>query len=176
MSSLSTTNAAPTEGYGRTAVRFHWASALIIILMWPAAKFLMDEDNSLALGIHMWLGMIVFVLTVLRVVHHLRTPQPKAPPMPTWERLLFVANHYLLYLALLAASGSGIGAMLASGQFPIPRRGLDREAIGDTTAGEFHETPANLLMLLFLMHIAGVIYYQLMHGRTLRRMGVPVSK
>ncbi len=38
-----------------------------------------------------------------------------------------------------------------------------------------HEIASLLFLLMFVMHIAGVVYYQIKKGKTLQRMGVPLS-
>ncbi len=157
--------------YDRTSIVFHWSSAVAIIAMWPLGKIMVGSKppSQFLYSIHVGLGLVIAGVTLVRVIWVWRRTEPAELDMPRWERLLFVANHYVLYGLLAALSISGIGILLTAGSF-------DAFALAKTiTAGDRHEIVANLFLVMFLMHVAGVIYYQVRKGRTLRRMGVPVD-
>jgi len=175
----STGNPSTDDGYPTRSIRLHWISALLIISMWPMGKFFMDDDATGFTGpglyaIHIWMGLIVFVLTIVRVFIHFRGPKPPTLDMPRWEHVLFVLNHYGLYICLLLASLTGVGMLLSVGTLPLPGTSFNVKEFEDVAAADLHEGPATILMFLFVMHVAGVLYYQIKHGRTLKRMGLPV--
>ena len=166
--------------YPNRSIRLHWISALLVISMWPMGKFFMDEDSTGFTGsglyaLHIWMGLIVFALTIVRVVIHFRGPKPPTLDMPAWERALFVLNHYGLYICLLLASMTGIGMLLSTGNLPLPGQSLDIGEFEDAQAAGLHEAVTIVLMFLFVMHVVGVLFYQFTSGRTLRRMGLPVG-
>ncbi len=162
--------------YSRAGVTLHWVSALLILSMWPLGK-LMDDDaaTSKLYTLHIWLGLTVTVLTLTRVFLHFRQDQPDPLAMPRWEAILFKINHLGLYLMVLLSSGSGIAMLIQAGHLPLPGTPATPKLFDDLRPAEFHEIPANLMMLLFLMHVAGVVFFQFTKGKTLRRMGVPIG-
>ncbi len=165
--------------YSKRAIRLHWISALLILIEWPLGKFGVDGDGSttdLVNALHIWIGLAVCGLTIWRVVYHFTGPKVEDLPMPTWEKWLFKINHTILYLALLGASLTGVAMLVSSGQLPPFTGSVKMEMLEEATGGELHEAPTTVLMFMFVMHVAGVVYYQVLHGRTLRRMGVPVPK
>ena len=88
---------------------------------------------------------------------------------------MFALNHYGLYLALLLLSATGIGMLIAAGSVPLPGQTYKPDLYGETGPAELHEAPAIILMILFVMHVVGVVFYQFTQGRTMRRMGLPVG-
>lgn len=89
--------------------------------------------------------------------------------MPRWEKILFVANHYVLYGLLGVLSLTGIVILLSAGSF-------DAIALAKSGGPNVqHEIASNIFLAMFVMHVGGVVYYQVTKGRTLRRMGVPLD-
>ena len=162
----------PDKQYDRASVLFHWASAAVILTMWPIGKLMVRHDgepSQLLYSTHVVLGLSVALVTLGRVIWVFRRQPPEDLDMPRWERLLFAANHYALYGLLLLLAASGIAILLAAG-------GFDALALAKNDGPrEQHEIGSTVFLLLFLMHVAGVVYYQVKKGRTLRRMGVPLG-
>lgn len=157
--------------YDRGTVIFHWASAAAIVAMWPLGKIMVNTapPSPIMYAIHVWLGLVVAGGTAARVIWILRTDRPAELEMPRWERNLFVANHYALYGLLGLLSISGIGILLAAG-------GFDAVALRKTDGPQGqHEVASLAFLAMFVMHVAGVVYYEVRKGRTLRRMGVPIG-
>ncbi len=178
--SPSATTRPPSAAYSQLSIGLHWLSALLVLSLWPMGK-IMDQDDVGFRGaglysIHIWVGLVVCSLTILRAVHHLSSAKPERLAMPRWQRILFVLNHYGLYLVLLAASLTGIGMLLRAGFLPRPFSSF-KPIIFERSNGptELHETISTVFMLLFVLHIVGVVSHQATHGRTLRRMGVPIG-
>ncbi len=159
-------------GYDKGAISFHWASAALILALWPIGKIMASSSgtpSSILYTVHVALGLTVAAVTVGRVVWILRGQRPQALDMPRWEKTLFVANHYLLYGLLLVLSLSGIAMLLAAGSFDaIALRKNDGPR-------DQHELASTVFLLMFVMHVAGVVYHQAKKGKTLRRMGVPIG-
>jgi cytochrome b561 len=161
----------PLAAYNRTSVIFHWVSAIAIIALWPIGKIMAGTNppSSALYTTHVGLGLVVAGVTLVRVIWILGTERPEELEMPRWERMLFVANHYVLYGLLVLLSISGIAMLLAAG-------GFDAVALAKNDGpSERHELASTVFLLMFLMHVAGVVYYQVRYGRTMRRMGVPIG-
>ncbi len=161
------------SAFDRTAVRFHWASAIAILMLWPIGKIMAHTDdapNSVLYPLHVIIGLGVTLATIARVVWALRHQRPEALEMPRWEKTLFVANHYLLYILLLVLSLTGIVMLVSAGS-------LDAIALRKTDGPkDQHELASTLFAVMFVVHVAGVTYYHVKHGKTLKRMGVPVAR
>ncbi len=160
------------SSYDKGAVRFHWVSAVLIIFLWPLGKIMTrgsGPPSSALYTVHVILGLTIAILTVARIVWMIRREGPQELDMPRWEKILFVVNHWALYAILLGLSVSGIGILLAAGS-------LDAGALAKSDGpDDQHGIASTVFLLMFVMHVAGVIYYQVMKGNTLRRMGVPVG-
>ncbi len=139
--------------------------------MWPIGKIMAagGPPSSILYSVHVGLGLVVAAITVARIIWIFLTERPEELEMPRWERILFVANHYVLYGLLLLLAVSGIAMLLAAGTF-------EAQALAKNDGpSDQHEVISTVFLLMFVMHVAGVVYYQVKKGRTLRRMGVPIG-
>jgi cytochrome b561 len=140
--------------------------------MWPIGKImthLVDKPSQFLYSVHIGLGLVVATLTLARVIWVFRRQRPEELEMPRWETILFVANHYILYGLLGLLSLSGIVMLVSAG-------GFDAVALrkGDGPNDQ-HKLVSTVLLLMFVMHVAGVVYCQVRKGKTLRRMGLPIG-
>ncbi len=85
----------PQTGYSRAIVRFHWVTAVAIITMWPIGKIMVGgkPPSQFLYSVHVGLGLVVAIVTLVRVIWVLRSQRPEELEMPRWEKVLFVANH-----------------------------------------------------------------------------------
>lgn len=162
--------------YNRTAQILHWLSALLIIGLAVAGTVMVRLDDAVALKTtmyrtHTFLGSLVLLLTLARLVWIFVGKRPSPPPMPGWEKAAFVTNHWLLYLIILALVFSGTAMLLQSG-VSIPATNLTPGDIQDVASRQGHNLFSKVFIALFLMHVGGVFYYQFTKGNTLGRMGV----
>ena len=91
--------------------------------------------------------------------------------MPSIQVAVYVGNHILLYLVLIALVVSGVSMLVLSGLAPVPL-GLVPGQIKDVPPRSAHHLFALVLIALLVIHLAGVLHYQLLKGDTLARMGV----
>ena len=102
-----------------TARYLHWSVVLLITLLYLTAYYRkwfttqMEVENWYLIMLHMNLGVLIFLLTVLALVLRLFIPRPVDPQLPAWKRL--AANcvqasltGFLLLLPLVAYMGSGM--------------------------------------------------------------------
>ena len=151
--------------YSRLQIALHWLIALLIITTW----FLGDgmgrvwrqriENGQTGFDgntLHIWLGMAVFALVLLRLL--VRRVQGSPAPLPGTPRPMELAAHWghrLLYLLILL----------------VPASGMSGWYLGLRAAGDIHETSAQALMLLALAHAAAALFHQfILRDGTLRRM------
>ena len=162
--------------YGVQAQAIHWISAamiVVLIVLGVAMTRIDGGDNTTLYRIHIGLGQSVAILTVLRVITRMREPTPAPPPMPQWRKVLFVANHYALYVGLFALAVTGSATLLASDLSMYPPN-INATEVDDVAAGDAHFALAVIYTGLLGMHIAGVLSYQRSKGDVLSRMGIQI--
>lgn len=166
----------PTR-YGSVAAGIHWVSALAVLLMLASGQ-VMDwspERIGAILPFHVSLGLVIGVLTLVRIVWWLafdRRPAPQAG-MPVWQERLAAIVHFGLYAAIIALVGSGVAMLVL----------LD--ALGPIFSGgplpQFSQVPPRLahglagrvMLLLALLHIAAAFWHQVIkRDHLLARMGM----
>ncbi len=163
--------------YGAAARALHWVSAALVLALVPLGLIMTrvdGGDNTTMYRIHVAVGLLVAALTIVRVGWRLVEPSPATPPMPTWRRRLYLANHYSLYLGLFALAVTGIVVLVSNDMTPLPTDVVAAD-VDDVRAGDAHFALAIVYTALFLMHIVGVLSYQRSKGDVLTRMGIDVS-
>lgn len=170
MTALRSTNLT----YGRLARGLHWTSAGLVLILIGLGLLMTRTnggDNTTMYRVHVGLGLLVALLTIVRVVWRMVEPTPDPPPMARWRQRVFAANHYALYAGLFLLAASGIATLVANDMVPFPPAVIASE-VEDVAAGDAHFLLAVIYVGLFLMHIAGVVSYQKTKGAVLHRMGI----
>ena len=166
----------PTR-YSRAMIWLHWltAAAVLALFVVGLAMTRMAPDASARASLfrmHAVVGYAVLVMTVLRLYFKFRTPQPPPPPNMSGARLaLYRLVHGLLYLLLLAMGITGVGVLVQSGVGPSPFFDLQRLNL-DVRAANMHAMFKFALAALVVIHVVGVLSYQIMKGDVLGRMGL----
>ncbi|MDF0603187.1 cytochrome b/b6 domain-containing protein [Psychromarinibacter sp. C21-152] len=150
--------------YSRLQIGLHWAIALLIAGAWFTHEQMerepgRSEPDGLMIGpmpLHVALGLAVFALLLVRIVHRAMrgVPEPVAGTPPLARRAA-EWGHRLLYALMLAA----------------PLAGMARAFGGIEPAGELHEMLATALVLVALAHAAVAVFHQaVLRDGTLSRM------
>ncbi|MBN9306492.1 MAG: hypothetical protein BGO82_20570 [Devosia sp. 67-54] len=165
--------------YGSMAIALHWTSALAVILAWIAgfvvAETLPAGQGAGILLAHITLGLIVFALTLLRIVWWLALDRhPGAPAgQPGWQVLAAQATHLGLYVLLVLMATSGIVTLILSGAVPLLLAGGPVPDFSELVPRLAHGVMSKLLLLLLVLHVGAALYHQLIRkDRLLARMGV----
>lgn len=172
-----------TTGYGWISILLHWLVALVIIGLfalglWMTELTYYDPWYREAPAIHKSIGILLFLVVLLRLVWRRANPRPA--PLPnhkTWEKRLAHAAHVLLYVLPLLVMVSGYLISTAEGRpvevfdwFSVPATlsGFDNQ---EDIAGEIHELLAFILIGLAGLHaLAALKHHFIDRDRTLRRM------
>ncbi len=166
-----------TQRYSRGTITIHWLSALLIIILFPLGKYMAGLEPVEKMGmikIHAALGVLVFILTLIRSWLFFKAPRPA--DIATGSRIndkLVVWVHNSFYLILLGIAITGIVIMILGGygdalQNNKPELILSRDQIAPLRG---HGILALILMVLLLMHVVGVVKHYLTTGEnTLRRI------
>lgn len=172
-----------SNAYGKVSISLHWLIAVIVLAMFAVGTWMVDLGYydtwyHKAPALHKSVGVLLFVLMLLRVVWRLTTPQPKpVASHSTLIRFMAKAGHFLIYLMLfgimlsgyLISTAEGVGIPVF-GLFEIPATfyGLPNQA---DIAGEVHWYLAWGLMAVVLGHtLAALKHHWIDRDATLVRM------
>lgn len=180
---MESTNSAAAR-YSRGAVILHWLIAVLIILNVVAAWVSEDmpkPDRAMIIGNHKAIGIMVIGLTVVRIFWRLtKKPPPLVDTLKAWEAALSKVVHAALYFLMLALplSGWAMSSSFSKGEgislfglvsVPALPVGYDKPTTG--MYHEMHEIFANLMIALFVLHVAAALKHHLIDkDGTLRRM------
>lgn len=168
----------PTR-YGAIAIAIHWSSAMAVILTWLAGFAVANLEpagsGAPVLVAHIALGLIVFILTLLRILWWLAADRHPAAiaGQPLWQVRLTQAMHVSLYLLLLLMASSGIATLVLSGAVPTLLAGGPVPDFGRLVPRMAHGLMSRILLVLLAGHVGAALYHQFVrHDRLLGRMGV----
>ena len=107
--------------YGLLSKLFHWLTAAGLIVQIPLGFYLVDLDfDQTRVDIenyHILFGLIVFYVTLIRLIFKVLTPIPDFKGSAfLGQKFIARLNHLLLYLALLTVTTSGILKKLFNGE------------------------------------------------------------
>lgn len=94
-----------TPGYTPVARVLHWTTAVLVLVMIPVGFYIANaEDVPDALyDLHKSVGMLILPLMLFRLFYRLtHTPPPLPDDIPMIQRLAAHANHWGLYVLLIA--------------------------------------------------------------------------
>lgn len=170
-------------GYGLIAIALHWLVALAVIGLFTLGLWMTELDYYDAWykrgpELHKGIGILLFLVLVLRLVWRRLDPMPQPEPTHApWERRLARFTHTALYVLLFAVTMAGYLISTADGRpidvfgvFSVPAliSGLDNQ---EDIAGEIHELLAFGLVGLAALHAAAALKHHFVdRDRTLRRM------
>jgi cytochrome b561 len=177
--------------YHSGAIILHWLTALFLIGNLVLGLLLEDlpSDQKFQLyQLHKSLGILVLVLTVLRIVWRFMHPAPSLPStLKAWETWTVKVTHFLFYVLMLGLPLSGWALVSASprniptmmfGLIPLPHmpffesildRG-ERKAIAGSI-GDVHELMAYIMLALLAVHIlAALRHHWMLKDETVLRM------
>lgn len=168
---MSTTDS--TARYSRGAIILHWLIALLIIGNFVGAWVSEDlprDERMVMMGYHKATGVVILLLTLVRIGWRLLNPPPAMPTtLKPWEAGLARITHGLFYVLMLAVPLAGLGLHSAFGKgapvslfglvdFPALPVGTDKPTIG--LYHELHEVTATAMLVLFVLHVAAALKHQ----------------
>lgn len=152
-------------GYGLVTVVIHWLMAILIVGLFVLGIYMVELDYydkwyNAAPWWHKGIGMLTFILLVLRIIWITINKKPDAlSSYHRWEIIAASVTHYGFYLLLLIISISGYFITTAKGA-PIDMFGLfDIPAITSLEknsaewTGEIHKISAYIMSVLFFLHV-----------------------
>ncbi|MCL4791041.1 MAG: cytochrome b/b6 domain-containing protein [Gammaproteobacteria bacterium] len=170
----------PVTRYHLVLRILHWTIGVLVLLQLGVGGLVLSEmPNDAAKLIpltgHVSVGLSIGILMVLRLIVRLKSQKP---PIATAGNPalngLRKATHFLFYVVVFSMISTGVGVALMAGLFPT------LFGAGGTLPENFHEFPpleghevfATVLLVLVVLHVAGVLYHELaLKDRLLTRMG-----
>ena len=180
-SSIPGASAAPAElRYAGRAVALHWIMAVLIVVVgvlgllhdsWPRGT------QAFWINIHALIGLLVWVLILVRLQWRLTHPPPALPPeIGVLPRRLSYLVHLLLYLLVLVIPLVGIvtfvwhGRAFDFGLFRVDFGVRSNRAIFHPSE-DLHGYLAYTLFALIGIHVAAALWHQFVwRDRLLQRM------
>ncbi|MBW8184422.1 cytochrome b [Shewanella nanhaiensis] len=169
--------------YGLASILFHWVSALAVISLFVLGYWMVDLTYystwyKTAPHLHKSFGLLLLLLTLVRLAWKVVNPKPKADPNhKKWEQKAGHIAHLAIYLLLMVIMLSGYLISTADARgiwvfdwFEVPGFGsfIDEQA---DVAGLIHQYAAYSLMGLTLIHALGAIKHHVIDkDSTLLRM------
>ena len=156
---------APPENFSRTQIYLHWIIAAMvlfqivlhdsIVAFWRQRMDATIPNEAFPTP-HSIVGILIFVLVVIRLGIRMRRGVPDLPAgEPPWMGMVSKLTHALFYLLLLGMPVSGVMAWFFGSQFSA------------TT----HSAAKFILVPLVLLHIAAALAHHFLFGtNVLRRM------
>jgi cytochrome b561 len=161
---------AAVEQFAWSSRILHWLMAAMVVAMLfiGAAMVASLADYHLLVAIHRPLGIMIFVLVVVRFINRQLMPLPPFPPtMSRMERFAATWSERLMYTLMFALPLVGWG-MLSAARYPIVLYGsihlppiLPINATLYTVLREAHTTLAYLLFFTFIAHLTAVLFHTL---------------
>lgn len=104
--------------YSPVGVAFHWTVAGLILFQlwwgWRTGRLPVGADKLEAYAVHSQVGLMIFVMTLFRMVWRAMIPGPiNDADKPGWQSRAAHLTHYALYVALIGLPLSG-WAMLSA--------------------------------------------------------------
>lgn len=171
-----------TARYTATAAALHWFTALLIVTAFSiglyAVGLLLSPTKLKLYAWHKWVGVTIFVLTLVRLLWRWRHPAPALPAtVAGWQRIATHVTHAALYVLLIAVPLTGWLMSSAAG-FPVVYFGL--LALPDLAAKDkalfetlklVHFALNKTLLLVALLHAAAALKHHFVdRDDVLRRM------
>lgn len=148
----------------------HWLSALLVFAGIALGLSMVDLPLSPQklrwYSWHKWLGLTVFLFTLVRLSLRLGVGAPAPVAMPAWQRRTATVVHVLLYLFLLAipmsgwlySSASGVPVVYL-GWLPLPDLVAPDKPLAESLR-LVHKTLNYTMFILLTGHVAGALKHQ----------------
>jgi cytochrome b561/polyisoprenoid-binding protein YceI len=130
----------PTS-YNRYSRYIHWLMAFLILLMVFLGWRFDDKDTFLLnrANLHKSIGILILLLTFLRIGLRLAYKAPPEPPMPVWQLWAAKALHVGFYVVMIAMPLSG-WLMVSTSAREIPFFGIPWPHLPVPQTHDAHET------------------------------------
>ena len=140
--------------YGAGAQAFHWLTVMLVLAAYvlskgdPASLYSAGADGLRR--IHETLGVLVFIVVVLRLLWRLIDSTPAKQPMPRWMAAAAKLVQFALYALLIAIPATG---------FDIAPQTAKAHGLGQLTM-EIHITLGTAILWVAGVHAAAALFHR----------------
>ena len=167
--------------YGNIAKVFHWTIVALLAVQFPIGWLMPDIPRGAtpgkAMTLHISIGLIILMLTVLRFAWRLFHPVVPADKLPQWQRLMSEGVHWLLYALVFATTMTGwffasFRGWQLSFLFAAPLPMLTApESVAGRLIGDWHQIAEWGLLIAIGIHvIAAFVHIFVFRDRIMQRM------
>ncbi len=156
------------QEYSKGIVIVHWLTSLLIIILFPLGKYMLDipvSEKISLIKVHSILGILVFLLTLFRTYLFFKNPQPQH--LSTGSKFndkLIIFIHRAFYILLLAISLTGIAVLIYGSYIELFTRNLSESLLSHVSSKtpilNIHNILATTMIILVVFHVLGVIKHQ----------------
>ncbi|RLA73638.1 MAG: hypothetical protein DRG11_07480 [Epsilonproteobacteria bacterium] len=174
-----------TDNYNKSAIVLHWVHGFVILLVLVTGTVVLSHmPNDIAkldsFKIHMILGIVIFGLTIYRIINNILSHKVSPLKVSLDRQKLIKYNHIAIYVVIILVAISGILLSKGSGLGEIVLWGAQTELykdFHDFGIGIAHSILTKILIFLIIMHIVGVVSYGIKtKENVLRRMWINTNK
>lgn len=165
--------------YDRKTIWFHWATAVLVVLLWLSAQFIdyfpKGPPRWNMLGVHMSMGVALAVILACRLRWRRIARAGRAAGPPPVSSPLASLGHGLMYVALVVAIVLGFANAWVRGEhvfnfFQIPAFDPGNKPLR-AAAGQVHLIAAYVILALAGVHALIAFFHQYALGdRLMERM------
>jgi cytochrome b561 len=173
------------ESYDRTTIALHWATALLVVLLWGVAQvidlFPRGTPRVTARSVHMLLGLVLGVVLVSRIAWRARAGQRLPPANEGLAGHAARLVHYGLYLLVAATLLLGLFNVWVRGDhffglFSVPKFDPNNRELRERVE-DLHGWFANTLLIVAGLHAAAaLVHHFALRDNVLRRMLPPRAR
>jgi cytochrome b561 len=176
-----------TDRFGTLARAFHWATFLLLLASFGIGLTMIElplgPRKLQVYSWHKWVGVTVFLITVLRLGWRLAKPPPPFPEsMPAWQKGAARVSHAGLYglLLIMPISGwvmsSALGlSTVYFGLVPLPDLVAPDRELGHSLS-QLHGLLGLILAILIGIHIAATLYHHFILRDDVAKRMLPFAK
>lgn len=166
-----------TKKFSKGTSWMHWLTALLILALFPLGKYMTGLEPAEKMGLikaHAVLGILVFVLTLIRTYFFFKHERPE--DLKTGSKFndkLAVWIHNIFYFLLFGLAVSGLATMALGGYGDALSSGNTEliKSASEIPALAGHGIMAMIMMVLVVLHVLGAIkHYILTKENTLKRV------
>ena len=170
------------QRYGRVAMVFHWAIALLILANWPLGHFAEAIEADLGrnlVPLHKSIGLTILGLSVARLGWRLaHRPPPLPASLPRWRARMAGVVHGALYVLIIAVPVAGwlrtspnAYPLKWFGLVELPKFPIAKGSAAAEAASSGHALLGWALLLLVVVHVAAALHHHFrLRDSVLRRM------
>lgn len=155
--------------YGAGVQAFHWLTVILVLAAYVLSKGDRYSLYSAAADglrrIHETLGVLVFIVVVLRLLWRLFDSTPAKHPMPRWMAAAATLIHFALYALLIGIPVTAVLGTWLNG-LPVTLLGFDitpqiaqSHGVGQLII-EIHTALGNAILWLAGVHAAAALYHR----------------